>query len=505
MTGPAIFAVLGRLAARLSRPDMLGLYAALAIAWMFYDQGAAALLVLAAAPLLWTLRPERAPAREDLAPPAPRAEIAARLDLCLAGGSGSGRKSACFVVGLDEPAQMIETYGQEAYDRAMARIAERLAAALRERDLLRQVDGARFAVALAPARRMDLETAILIAGRLKAAVGEPLSIDAMTVYIGASVGFCLTARAPEPTGASVLEAAERAFDEARRNGPGGLRAYSADIGRAADARDALGDRIEAALEGGEIVAYFQPQISTDTGEVTGFEALARWQHPERGILAPSEFLPAVLSAGYGERLGEIMLGHALSALRIWDRAGLSVPAVAVNFSALELRNPNLAAKLKWELDRFDLTPDRLTVEVLESVAAETGNDVVAHNITALARLGCGIDLDDFGTGHASIAALRRLSVRRIKIDRSYVTRIDSDPAQQRMVTAILSMAERLGIETLAEGVETISEHALLAQLGCGHVQGHAIARPMPLQATESWLAQHRAKLTVRPQIARRSG
>lgn len=496
------------LARRYARPEVLAILGAAALAWHWYGINAGLVPLLAALPLIWRTglnETEQRFSPADGAVTAPRRAIQTALDHVLAGGRGSARRSACFVVGIDEPGHLVATYGQEAFERALGRIAERVSTVLREPDLLHRVDGTRFAIALAPARRLDLETAIQIASRLKAAVDDPLSIDAMTVYVSASIGFCLTGRSPEASGASVMEAAERAFEEARRHGPGGIRAYSPDIGRAAAARDALADRIVAALEQGEILAYFQPQISTDTGQVTGFEALARWQHPERGILAPGEFLPAVLGAGYGERLGEIMLGHALGALRNWDRAGLDVPSVAVNFSGAELRNPNLASRLKWELDRFDLAPERLTVEVLESVIAETGNDVIAHNITALARLGCRIDLDDFGTGHASIAALRRLSVRRIKIDRSYVTRIDTDAAQQRMVTAILSMAERLGIETLAEGVETVGEHALLAQLGCNHVQGFAIARPMPQQSVDGWLRQHRARLSARPQIARRSG
>ncbi|MDW4549754.1 EAL domain-containing protein [Defluviimonas sp. D31] len=137
--------------------------------------------------------------------------------------------------------------------------------------------------------------------------------------------------------------------------------------------------------------------------------------------------------------------------------------------------------------------------------AETDNDLVVRNIAALAQLGCGIDLDDFGTGHASLASIRRFAVQRIKIDRSYVTRVDTDPSQQRMVAAVLSMAYQLGIKALAEGVETIGEHALLAQLGCSHVQGFAIARPMPYQATAEWLRKHRSKLAATPGMSRRSG
>jgi EAL domain-containing protein (putative c-di-GMP-specific phosphodiesterase class I) len=188
----------------------------------------------------------------------------------------------------------------------------------------------------------------------------------------------------------------------------------------------------------------------------------------------------------------------------WDKAGLHVPNVGVNFSSAELRNPRLAEKLKWELDRFDLTPDRLCVEILETVIAETDNDVIVHNISALAKLGCGIDLDDFGTGHASITNIRRFAVRRIKIDRSFVTKVDEDREQQKLVSGILSLAERMGLETLAEGVETKGEHAMLAQLGCGHVQGFLFGRPMPFDATQSWILEQHAHRSALPMIGSRT-
>jgi EAL domain-containing protein (putative c-di-GMP-specific phosphodiesterase class I) len=225
----------------------------------------------------------------------------------------------------------------------------------------------------------------------------------------------------------------------------------------------------------------------------------------RGVLAPAEFLPTIMNTGLSERLGELMLVQALSALRGWDKGGQNVPSVAVNFSKEELRNPSLAAKLKWELDRFDIAAERLTVEILESVVAHADNDVVVQNIAALAKMGCRIDLDDFGTGHASIANIRRFSVDRIKIDKTFVRHVDTDQSQQQIVSAILSMAERLGLETVAEGVESIGEHANLSQLGCTCVQGFAIACPMPLEATGDWITKHRAKLATTPKVNRRTG
>ncbi|MFC3118996.1 EAL domain-containing protein [Jhaorihella thermophila] len=184
---------------------------------------------------------------------------------------------------------------------------------------------------------------------------------------------------------------------------------------------------------------------------------------------------------------------------------MQVPRIGVNFSTDELRDPDLVERVRWELDRFELMPDRLTIEILETVVADDPDDTVLHNLTKLSAMGCGIDLDDFGTGQASISAIRRFSVSRIKIDRSFVTRADSDPDQQKMVGAILGLAERLDLDTLAEGVETVGEHALLAQLGCGHVQGHGIGRPMPFEETLDWMARHDAKLGRLPSIGRETG
>jgi EAL domain-containing protein (putative c-di-GMP-specific phosphodiesterase class I) len=254
-----------------------------------------------------------------------------------------------------------------------------------------------------------------------------------------------------------------------------------------DARNYLVAEVAGAFDRGEVQAYFQPQVSVRTGSITGFEALARWQHPERGLLPPAEFLPAVEQTGLMGRLGQKMIEAALTALRDWEAGGYYVPCVGVNFSNAELCDPRLVDRIAWELDRFGLTPDRLVVEVLETVVAGHSDDAVVQNLSGLARLGCCLDLDDFGTAQASIMSIRRFSIERIKIDQSFVTGIDRDTEQQRMVGAIITMAERLGLDTLAEGVESPAEQAMLARLGCGHVQGFGIARPMPFAETGPWM------------------
>lgn len=417
----------------------------------------------------------------------------------------SGLRSACFVLEIGDLRGLNEHHGQGIVDLAMQRSGERIVSVLRDGDTVARLGDGRFAICLIPVRQLDLELCIQLAGRLQTALEEAISLDAITLYLSCSVGFCLRSRAPGETGAAWLSAATAALTDAQRSGPSTVRAYSAEIHRRNRARDDMREDAVRALENGQIQPWYQPQISTDTGKVTGFEALARWHHPVHGLIGPDRFLPILQKAGLIERLGQTMLYSALTALKAWDRAGADVACVGVNFATHELRNPDLVDHIKWELDRFDLSPDRLAVEIVETVVSDEPDEIMIRNIAGLSALGCRIDLDDFGTGHASIASIRRLAVSRIKIDGSFVIKADRDPDQQRMIGAILTMAERLGLETLAEGVETVGEHALLAQLGCNHVQGFGIGRPMPFDQTLDWITSHEAKLADTPRIGRSAG
>lgn len=449
---------------------------------------------------------EAAPSALQIASGLGQREIIGKtLDGFLTSSAKNNKRTAALVVELDDYSGLISRLGNKACDDVLRQSLENIRSALRGLDVVCRIDGATFAIAMAPDNRADLEALIQIASRVQEAVSEPLSVDATTVIVSCSVGFCLGARAPSHTGEALLQAAEVALMDARQHGPNAIRSYSPEMQRRAKAQHDLLEEVSIALENGQIQPWFQPQVSTDTGRVTGFEALARWNHPARGFIPPSDFLPAIEEAGLFERLGEVILYHSLTSLVKWQENGFDVPKVGVNFSGAELKNPKLVDKIRWELDRFDLSPDRLAIEVLETVVAGTGDDIITRNIAGLASLGCAIDLDDFGTGHASIANIRRFSVGRIKIDRSFIMKVDTDPEQQRMVAAILTMADQLNLETLGEGVETVGEHAMLAQLGCGHIQGFGLARPMPFKDTVEWMQKHRNKLTTPPKIGRKAG
>lgn len=435
---------------------------------------------------------------------AQRDTIILTLDQALRHSARMGQATGAMMIEIDRYKLLEERHDRAAIERILRVTAERLDDTLRENDLAARLEGPTFAVALAPVRRLDLEAAIQLAGRIQRALSEPISIDSTNVYITVSIGFSIAARLKGPTGESVLQAATSAMIEAQRSGPSAIRSYSDAMRARIVSRNSLSDEVAGALERGEIMAFFQPQISTKTGAITGFETLARWHHPERGLIPPIEFLPALEQAGLMDRLGEIMIYDALTALKSWDDKGFDIPRVSVNFSNEELCDPRLVDRIGWELDRFDLTPDRFVVEVLETVVASHSEDVVIRNLSGLARLGCCLDLDDFGTGHASITNIRRFSIERIKIDRSFVTKIDADPEQQKMVAAILTMADRLGLDTLAEGVETAEEQAMLARLGCGHLQGFGIARPMPMQETDQWIRGYRSRAETPVQLTRKA-
>jgi len=484
----------------------------------YWAGGEPLLAVLAlGAPLIWLVmlvlgatQPKR-PALDPVTGLELKDGFEARVDAVLDTCCAEGRTSAVFMIEVDDAGELIDRFGSAACDRVIDILGTRIKAAMRGADMTARLGDWRICIVLEPIRRIDLETALQMAVRIQNEMEEPVRIDNAPVYVSACIGFCIAARAPGPGGATLLEAGHAALHEARRNGPAAIRAFSPDLQRNRQKRAALIDEAAKALDDGQICAWFQPQISTDTGKITGLEALARWIHPARGLIPPCDFLPALDAAGLTERLGEVILFHALSTLRDLDHEGIHVPQIGVNFATDELRNPRLPQRLKWEIDRFGLCPERLAVEILEHVVSGAPDDIITRNIAEIAKLGCRIDLDDFGTGHASITSLRRFAIDRLKIDRSFVTRCDTDPDQQRMVTTILTMAEKLGLDTLAEGVETVGENALLAQLGCAHVQGFGIAAPMPVAQLPEWIASHEARIARPPQIiplpdqARRKG
>jgi len=488
--------ILTHVAARPAPAILVPVASALAYSW----GAAGSLLALAAfwpicaLAFAWRREDRAGPAAQGTTDPltglSQRADMISALDGLFARAPDQHVTAACLVFDLDEFHRFNEIWGTDAADRLLVTTAERIGASLRSGDLVCRLEADAFAVLLAPSDRLTFDAILAVGERILRELAAPLVVDGTTTYASASAGIAMPKSLNAQTGQELLSAAERAMIEARASGRGTLRVYSADMGQGARTRHTLADEVSAALDAGDIVAWVQPQTSIDGTELVGVEALARWYHPERGPVSPGEFLPAIEAAGRSEQLSETMLSNALRYLRDWEQDGLVVPRIGVNFAAAELRSPRLVDKIRWELDRFELGPERLAVEVLETVMVESENDILLRNIRELGELGCRIDLDDFGTGSAAIASIHRFRVGRIKIDRSFVRSIDTNPDQRRMIGAILNLATELQVETLAEGVETPAEQQALADLGCQQVQGFGIARPMPPDAATAWLHAH---------------
>ena len=416
-------------------------------------------------------------------------------------------QAAVLVVALDRCPATDDQIGEAARDEVLNHIGRRLRGLLRAGDYIARLDGCAYGVALSPEPRMSHEALTALARRIQTALATPVRVNDTPLRPTVSVGWCsghvLGAGTPadractaidSPRAQALLYNAETAAEAARAAGPAGLCAYVPGMQSTATRRRARARELIRALEDGAILAHFQPQIAAGSGAVTGIEALVRWQTAD-GPAPPDSFLPDLHDLGLAERLTQRMLAQALDALAHLDGQGLQVPAVAINLSGPELRVPGLADTVLWELDRRGIAPERLVVEVLESVVADPSDCSIAQTIAQLAQAGCGIDLDDFGTGHASIANIRHFAVNRLKIDRSFVTGVDRDADQHRLVSAIISMALELDLRTLSEGVETDAQARVLAGLGCEALQGFGIGRPMPLDALAEWL---RARASALP-------
>jgi EAL domain-containing protein (putative c-di-GMP-specific phosphodiesterase class I)/GGDEF domain-containing protein len=478
-------------AERLKRPEMVLFLPALMLGVLWLGGPSGALVAALAMPVaaLWVQRTVRSPDDMPMSD-----QVGAALDRALRDGASTGASTGCIIMQFDDSPHLCDRLGRTRQSEILAASISRLRGAMRPGDRLYALEDGSLAVVLGPTLRLDLEAMLRIAARLQLVVQQPMQLQAGQLQMTCSVGFCPARSLPAATGRAILDAAQIAADEAVRHRPAALRAFTPDLAQARTTRDTVRLRFAAAMDAGEIRAHFQPQVSTDSGEVTGVEALARWHDPERGVLGPAEFLPAIEGTELIDQLGELMLDQGLAMLAASDAQGLRIPAVSVNLTARDLVDPQLPERLSWALDRHGLTPPRLTVEVLETVVAQPGNDSIAQVIGKLADLGFGVDLDDFGTGNASITTIRRFALTRLKIDRSFVRGVDHDREQQKFVTAVLALAEQLGLDTLAEGVETKGEHAMLAQLGCGHVQGYVLARPMQGDDLMLWLRQHRERL-----------
>lgn len=404
----------------------------------------------------------------------------------------AGRDTACILLQVDDWSVLQDRWGHDTCEDLAARIEERLQSALRNGDLLTRLGDSRFGIVLSPLSSARLGLRDTIAARLAEAVAEPLPMRGTALRLSASIGHSAMIQHGVDPADATFKAAEAALAEAALNGPSAVRAYAPGMGSARALQSSLSEEVEAAIHHGAIAAWFQPQIHARTGALSGMETLARWQHPKHGLLGPKEFFPAVEASGHMPLLGQTILHQALKALQDWDAMKAHIPMISINFSAGELRDSSLAATLASEAARYGLAPDRIVVEIPEVVAAQMEEDAIVATLHAIRDAGHRLDLEGFGLGAASLQMMQRFGVTRVKIDHSFVLDVDVDHGKRQTVSAIIAMANAMGIETLATGVETSNEQEAMAGLGCDYLQGFGVAHPMGLDNVADWARAHGA-------------
>jgi len=398
-----------------------------------------------------------------------------------------GRPTAVLMLDLDRFKELNDTLGHAAGDRLLAELGPRLSAALRPTDTLARLGGDEFAVLCPGAAATGARR---VARRLHEALEEPFAIGDLAVHVDVSAGIAV-APGDGRTVSELLQRADVAMYQAKGGGTA-IERYDAARDRHSRDRLQLAGELRGALDaGGQLELHYQPQTALHDERVVGVEALVRWRHPDRGLLAPAAFLDVAEGSGLMRRLGREVLRTAIGqAARLRD-AGHRVP-VAVNLSTADLVDGALPTEVAQLLDAADLDGERLTLEITENTVMAQPERVL-RTLHDLRALGCRVSLDDFGTGHASLEHLARLPVDELKIDRAFVSGIEHDDAAATAIVRALALLGRdLGMEVVAEGVETRAAWSELASCGATAAQGFLIARPLPAGELAAWLDARRA-------------
>ena len=392
--------------------------------------------------------------------------------------------TALLYLDLDRFKQVNDTLGHAIGDTLLARAAERMRKALRSDDTLGRLGGDEFGVITRTASREAVEA---LAARLIDFVSRPYLIDGHLITVGVSVGAAFMP-ADAAKADDLARCADLALYSAKDDGRGTLRFFRPAMSEQAAARRLLEIDLRKAMVLGEFELHYQPQMPADGGEVVGFEALLRWNHPTRGRVSPADFIPVAEETGQIVAIGEWVLRTAAAEAATWPER----VAIAVNVSPIQFRSNRLVETVAAVLERTGLAPHRLEIEITEGVLLHDEQT----NLATLARIhamGVRVAIDDFGTGYASLAYLKRFPFDKIKIDQSFVREMMSSADSDAIVGSIVSLGRKLGMTTIAEGVETAEQLRRIRSHGCAEVQGYLTGRPMSQQDVRDLLNPERGR------------
>ncbi len=382
------------------------------------------------------------------------------------------KRFAILHLDLDRFKQINDTLGHAAGDAVLVHAAKILTANVRETDVVARIGGDEFVILMRQLH--DKDNIKAVAAKIIAALSKPFDFDGFTCRCGVSIGIAFGETSSTDARRTLINA-DLALYRAKATGRNRYEFFTQNLQAEIVNHKRTADEILTGLERGEFEAWYQPQFCANTHALTGVEALVRWRHPVRGILTPDKFLKIAEEINVVSTIDQVVLQQALQDKEIWRIKGIHVPRVSVNVSVRRLHDDHLIDSLK----ELSIRPGEITFELVESIFLDENEDIAASNIERIKALGIDIEIDDFGTGHTSIISLLRLKPKRLKIDRQLVMPILTSPQERSLVRSIIDIAHSLGVETIAEGVETQDHALLLRQLGCDMVQGYAFAKPLP--------------------------
>ncbi|WP_256750706.1 bifunctional diguanylate cyclase/phosphodiesterase [Mesorhizobium sp. Mes31] len=418
------------------------------------------------------------------------------FDTLIKGAHRRRERLAVIQLDLDRFKQINDTLGHAAGDYVLVVTAQRMRDSCRASDLCARLGGDEFVMILNGAG--GTEDINMLARRILAQINEPIIFQGTTILPGASAGIAVYPIDAD-NAQDLLVHADLALYSAKKMGGGNFSFFSEELRRELDYRKQLEHDIKVAISERAFQAYFQPQVSLTDGTISGIEALVRWNHAERGMIAPGEFIPVAEKCGFMPEIGRIVISKAINEAAEWNRAGIAFGRLAVNVSGTELREHDFDAFLFETLEKAGLPPQKLSLEIVESVILDDEKTGIAAKLRHIRAAGVHLELDDFGTGYASLSHVNPNEIDRLKIDRRFVQNIHENGDNSKIVRAITELARGLGISIVAEGAETEAELDSLMAIGCDQVQGYSIAFPMPQDKALEWLTARmpkKAKLTV---------
>jgi len=416
-----------------------------------------------------------------------------RLDQALKDALEKGTSVSLLLIDLDNFKDVNDSLGHAAGDALLKDTAARLSDMMRECDTVARLGGDEFAVILVDP--LKIGNAISLAENIIQRIRQPFAHEGRVIVSRASIGV---AAFPEHDHASaeLLKDADIALYQAKADGRSRVVTYSTSMRLAAEQRLALLKEIREALRREEIIPFYQPKVCLSTGRMIGLEALARWQHPVKGLLTPATFGLAFDDPELAIVLSKRLIGKIVSDIRKWLTAGIDPGRVAINFSSSEFSHPDLADNVLHVLDLAKVPAKHLEIEVTERVLLEGRSGMVSETLEKFRKQGVQIALDDFGTGYASLTHLKQFPVSHIKIDQSFVRDLECDPEDRAIVEAVIGLAKSLNLQVTAEGVETEGQARQLREMGCHAAQGYLFAHPMVAARVAEFLTSQNGATAV---------